>query len=184
MFKTSWNSIVRTVDYFFQPTSGVCNIFFCFKNAGNIQRPTLKAVEYSFNQGQANKISDMQLFVTNGTVNKNNITKKTQKYQQQPTVANLCLGGKMLRQHEIQRVNRTKLKDIWWQEDKGPHLSSCTNKQKGNTGWRAMRGGVDVLGLCLIWFGLNGIKRVWLILVTHWWRSCTWETCYYGTRWN
>lgn len=35
---------------------------FAFINAGNIQRPTLNAVEYSFNQGQANEISDMQLF--------------------------------------------------------------------------------------------------------------------------
>lgn len=33
------------------------------------KKPTLKAVECSFNQGQANEFSDMQPFRTDGTVN-------------------------------------------------------------------------------------------------------------------
>ena len=53
---------------------------FCFLiNGGNIQGPTLKSVEYSFNQGQANEISDMQPFITDGTINKNQQTKSLRK---------------------------------------------------------------------------------------------------------
>jgi len=38
-------------------------MYMTFINAGNIQEPTLRAVECSFNQGQANEISDMQPFI-------------------------------------------------------------------------------------------------------------------------
>lgn len=46
-----------------------------------------------------------------------------------------------------------------------------------------MRGRVDGCAgpvFDLIWN--KRYKEDWLILVTRWWRSCTWETYYYGTR--
>lgn len=58
---------------------------FAFKNAGNIQEPSIKAVGYSFDQRQVNEISDMQLFIRDGTINeKKNKNKKIQEETKVP----------------------------------------------------------------------------------------------------
>lgn len=43
---------------------------------GNFQEPPHKAVDYSFNRGQANNISNEQPFATDGTGSENKIQKK------------------------------------------------------------------------------------------------------------
>ncbi len=76
-------------------------------------------MEYSFNQGQANEISDMQPFITDGTVYENKNHQET-KVPVTTSYGKFVFLGKILRPHKIQKVNRTKLKDTCWQQDKGP----------------------------------------------------------------
>lgn len=65
---------------------------FAFKNAGNIQEPSIKAVGYSFDQWQVNEISDMQLFIRDGTINE----KKKKKIQEETKVPVTTSYGKFV----------------------------------------------------------------------------------------
>lgn len=67
--------------------------FLAFINSDNIQEPTLKAVEYSFNQGQANEINDMQPFKTDGTVYENKES-RTDKCASANQLWQICFSGK------------------------------------------------------------------------------------------
>lgn len=73
---------------------------FAFKNAGNIQEPSIKAVGYSFDQWQVNEISDMQLFIRDGTINEK---KKKNPRRDQSASDNqlwqICFIGNILRPH-------------------------------------------------------------------------------------
>lgn len=69
---------------------------FVFKNAGNIQEPSVKAVGYSFDQRQVNEISDMQLFLRDGTINEK---KRRDQSASDNQLWQICFLGNILRPH-------------------------------------------------------------------------------------